>query len=190
VGAKLIGAYERELHPVIERILASDMRRFVDIGSAEGYYVVGVARRRPDVEVVAFDIDATARQMCRMMARANGTNPAVGAEATVEYLAIQPPQTVIFSDCEGAEGVLLDPNRAPALRTLLIVVEVHDFIRPGLSTLLRARFSPTHRIQEVRAQPRDPSAFPEIQDFSPADQALTLSEGRPGGMSWLVMDPH
>jgi hypothetical protein len=42
---KLIGAYERELHPWLERVLAQRPTRFVDIGAADGYYAIGIARR-------------------------------------------------------------------------------------------------------------------------------------------------
>src|SRR5579859_5362525 len=37
---KLLGIYERELHPVIEEACASRPGLIVDLGAAEGYYAV------------------------------------------------------------------------------------------------------------------------------------------------------
>src|SRR3954451_18937011 len=42
--AKLLGTYERELHPVIEGWIAQPPAHMIDIGSAEGYYAVGLTR--------------------------------------------------------------------------------------------------------------------------------------------------
>src|SRR4051794_23892795 len=41
--AKLLGAYEEELHRVLERWIASGAGTVIDVGSAEGYYAVGLA---------------------------------------------------------------------------------------------------------------------------------------------------
>jgi hypothetical protein len=190
VAAKLMGAYECELHPAVARLLSSDMSVFVDIGCAEGYYAVGVAMRRPDVRVVAFDIDATARHMCRLMARRNHVSIEIREEATPTYLANLVPRTVIFSDCEGAEAALLDPGRSPLLRQLKIIVEVHDFVDPNVTQLLRSRFASSHTLHEVITAPRDATAYPELAVFSESDRLLALAEGRPGPMSWLIMTPR
>lgn len=41
---KLLGTYESELSPTIERIVSGGYRSVVDIGAAEGYYAVGLAK--------------------------------------------------------------------------------------------------------------------------------------------------
>src|SRR4051812_14244715 len=44
LAPKLIGCYEAELHGVVARILRTGYTQIVDIGCAEGYYAVGLAR--------------------------------------------------------------------------------------------------------------------------------------------------
>ena len=44
---KLLGSYEAELSEVLEQIIAHDYRLIVDVGFAERYYAVGLARRCP-----------------------------------------------------------------------------------------------------------------------------------------------
>lgn len=189
IAAKLLGAYEQELHGAVEDLLARPFKTLVDIGCAEGYYAVGIALRRPDIRVVAHDIDPAARQMCRVLARHNGVSIDVrGAVSQAEVSALA-DGTVIFSDCEGAEIDLLDPSEAPVLARLPILVETHDFIRPGATEQLRARFSTTHHIREVHTGPRNPSSFQELAGFAPNEQAELLSEGRPAPMTWLVLEP-
>jgi hypothetical protein len=52
----LFGSYELELHTVIEEAIAKRFERIIDIGCAEGYYAVGLARRTGAI-VYAFDCD-------------------------------------------------------------------------------------------------------------------------------------
>ena len=49
--ARIIGSYERQLHPFIEKIIATPYDHLLDIGSAEGYYAVGFAQRMPRTTV-------------------------------------------------------------------------------------------------------------------------------------------
>src|SRR3954471_21407829 len=39
--AKLLGSYEREIHPVVEKICTAEYTDIVNVGCAEGYYAVG-----------------------------------------------------------------------------------------------------------------------------------------------------
>jgi hypothetical protein len=52
---KLLGCYEEEVQPLLERVLNRGYRQIVNIGAAEGYYAVGLALRIPDAEVWVFD---------------------------------------------------------------------------------------------------------------------------------------
>src|SRR5947209_5143244 len=43
-GPRLLGSYEQELHPIFGNLDPS-YEAFVDVGAAEGYYAVGMARK-------------------------------------------------------------------------------------------------------------------------------------------------
>src|SRR2546425_613282 len=49
---ELLGIWEQELHPVIEGLIAADPDLVVNVGGANGYYAVGLARRIPRAAVV------------------------------------------------------------------------------------------------------------------------------------------
>jgi FkbM family methyltransferase len=69
---KLLGIYERELNGCVEKACALNFPLIVDIGAAEGYYAVGLARRNPKARVVAFEMAEKGRAALREMAGLNG----------------------------------------------------------------------------------------------------------------------
>ena len=85
---KLLGCYEHELHPIIARLPRRGYRRVVNIGCAEGYYAVGLARLLPTATVLAFDSTAGARKLCAELAALNGVAERIAIESTAEADAI------------------------------------------------------------------------------------------------------
>lgn len=188
--ARLLGCYEAALHPVIEEIVAAAYPLVIDIGSAEGYYAVGLARRMPETQVWARDADEAAQTRCRALAGANGVADRVQvgglfAHADFDLCTAQP--TVVICDIEGAEAELLDPDKAPVLRAADILVEVHEAMRPGLVEALIARFQDTHQITRFDRK-LDDSALPDwMTGLSDMDRLIALWEWRGGQTPWLWM---
>lgn len=187
---RLLGAYEATLHPVIEEIVERGYPRILDIGCAEGYYAVGLARRLPAAIVHAHDTSDAALALCADLAEANGVADRLhlGGEVTPALLAqIAGPGTLILCDIEGAEETLLDPAATPALQRADIVVEVHDCFRPGLSGRLAARFAPTHEIRRLDRDLASDTLPPWMERLSDLDRLLALWEWRAGPTPWLWM---
>jgi hypothetical protein len=191
--AKLAGTYECELHEALEEWIAAAHTQVIDVGAAEGYYAVGLAVAMPHVTVHAYDIDATARELCAALARRNdvGERVRVGGACEPATLASFPDRGVaLFSDCEGYERTLLDPELAPQLRTWPIIVELHEFIDPSITELIRARFRASHEIDIIEARGRGDEELPELEFMTPAQRAAVLSERRPGRMRWARLRPR
>src|SRR5260221_10622774 len=183
---KLIGSYECELHNVIDRIIKTSYDTVVDVGSAEGYYAVGLAIYLPGhPRVYAFDVDPEARRMCRELAENNGVSDRVVIEDFCDATRLQRSigkRSLVVCDCEGFEIELLDQAQAPALRTTDILVELHEFLRPGATSTLIERFKVTHDIQLIDTEGRKPADYPAVQFLSEEDQVVALSEFRGGPM--------
>jgi SAM-dependent methyltransferase len=191
--AKLLGAYEAELHPVFERWVGSGATRVLDVGSAEGYYAVGLAHAMPSATVYAYDIDPAARAKCAELAALNAVTDRVviEGECTPATLADHPERDVLLlSDCEGYERVLLDPEAAPRLKGWSILVELHEFLDPGITETLRGRFAATHDVEVIEGVERDDSAYPELAGVDPRARHALLSENRPGAMRWMALTPR
>jgi hypothetical protein len=190
--AKLIGCYEQELHPALERLIGAGFSTVVNVGAAEGYYAVGLALRMPEARVYAFDIDDDRRELCDELARANGVEDRVetAAECDPAWLAELDGDCLLLADCEGCEVQLLGPEQAANLSRSALVVELHDHIDPRSSQQVHDLFSPTHEIERVDAVPRYSGDFPELEFLGWKNRELAISEVRTHPMAWAVLTPR
>jgi hypothetical protein len=169
---KLLGIYERELHGVVEDAIRAGPGRIVNVGAADGYYAVGLARRCPDARTVVFEADDDQRALLNRVIAANGVTADVRGVATIESLREVAGDLVVM-DCEGCERALLDPSAIPWLVDATIIVELHDVWDPGVGAVVTDRFAATHEIVVIPSGPQPARGV--------------LSEQRPGPMSWAVM---
>lgn len=186
---KVIGSYERELAPVVERALSARFDRVIDVGCAEGFYAVGFAYRRPDLRVAAFDLDPQARLLCESLARLNGVEGRVEIRGACDHGQLNAVieganSAFVLCDCEGYELELLDPRAAPALARAEVLVELHDGMRPGITPQLLERFRPTHETHLIDATRRDPDEYPLLNFLAPDRRVVALDEFRGGPQQW------
>jgi hypothetical protein len=192
-GAKLLGLYEKELEPALQRVLRARPDVIVNIGCAEGFYAVGLARLIPNVKVSAYDIDERARQICKITRRLNGVN---GPFEVRGYCSAEELQTItqaakrpfVLVDCEGGEReLLLSTNYDYANAAMLI--ECHDFIDGNITRELIEKFSKTHTIELIEQGEKNPFTSGVTKGWSEDDLWLVVSERRPEAMHWLSLSP-
>ena len=193
LGPKLLGCYEMELHPPLEAIIDGRFELLIDIGSAEGYYAVGFLARCSSIWWIAFEPSERARDLLARLASVNGVVERLdirGRCGPAELLEVlgNSRNPVIVCDIEGSEQEVLDPAHVPQLREASILIELHEFIRPGVSTLIRQRFSHTHHIHEIQSTSRHIDELPKIRLRRQVVMELA-SEHRPCGTTWLWMTP-
>ncbi|WP_339753847.1 hypothetical protein [Algoriphagus aquimarinus] len=195
---KLLGCYEAELHEVLNKVFHKKYYSILDIGCAEGYYAVGLAKRFPDSIVYAADINPEAREKTKIMAHANGFTRTdkfrVMAEVTQDFLlGLDPSQRhLIFSDCEGYESVLCSDSVITHLSKSDFIVEMHDFISPGVSDMLQKRFELTHSVELITSIDDlfryRMTSNPDIKKLPISDQNNILAEKRPTQMEWIFCE--
>jgi len=187
---KVAGCYENRLHPWIEQAIQRGYRQVIDIGCAEGYYAVGMALRLPEANILAYDLNERARELCSELAEANGMGDPIKIQKECthsELNRVGEKGCLVICDIEGSEDTLLDPDRAPALKHCDLIVESHDCLVPGISEALMERFSATHDIDSVTDAPPRTSDFPILQEIADEDRQFIIDEERPPGMRWLRM---
>jgi SAM-dependent methyltransferase len=137
---KLLGSYEKELQPLIERLCQTQYTEIIDIGCAEGYYAVGLALRIPEARIYAFDINQKARDLCHKMARLNGVSNRcdIKSNCSTETLRVFPfkKRGLIICDCEGCEKELFQPELMENLTCCDLLIELHDFTDINISTYI------------------------------------------------------
>ncbi|MET0295047.1 MAG: hypothetical protein ABW042_08520 [Phenylobacterium sp.] len=189
---RLFGSYESELHPHLARFAAEGLDCVIDIGCAEGYYAVGLARLMPQAVVHAHDIDEKARVECALLAERNGVADRVkigGLFAPAEFEGFADRRCLVICDTEGAEDDLLDPAVSPALAGMRLIVETHEMFRPGVIGRLTERFAATHHIVRVDHGPKTTPLPAWAKSLTHLDHLLAYWEWRSGPTPWLVMTP-
>lgn len=192
--AKLLGCYEQPLQPFIEEAIGAGYTTILNIGCAEGYYAVGMARRMPNTRVLAHDLNPKAQEVCTALAHKNGVSDrvSIGGLFTPEDFAAYAGQNVLLMcDIEGAERELLDPSIVPALKGMDIIVESHECLIAGITQLLIDRFKATHQITLVQDNGQRQLLTPPgwFLNLAHLDQLLATWEWRSGPTPWLVMKP-
>ncbi len=191
---KLVGSYECELFPVLEQILASSYDTVVDVGSAEGFYVVGLAMRMKSVpKIYAFDINPKAQELCRSLAKKNDVEQKVIVSGFCSAEVLQKTlqgRSLVICDCEGYETELLQPSIATALAKADILVELHDCLKPGITPIIQERFQDSHDITMIDSTDRNPADYPQIDFLTPEQQRVAVDEFRLGTQQWAFMTPR
>lgn len=196
---KLLGTYELELHEIIERQCNNGAAAVVDVGAAEGYYAIGMARRNSRLRVYAFESLRRGRDLVGQMAQLNGVDSRVrvlghcDAESLAQTLEGAGNAFVIM-DVEGAEDSLLDPASCDGLRRSPILVELHEAVVPGVERLIRERFCKTHEIQRIVSRSRRVGDLPlclgRFRRVVLRPWLLRcMCEWRGEEMAWLYMRP-
>lgn len=193
---KLLGSYEKELHPMIEYLITKGYDDVIDVGCAEGYYATGMALRLPSARVHAYDTSEVARALCTSMVTLNGVAGRVSVQTTCTPETLitfpKPGRTLVICDCESYEKYLFTPAVRDALKTCDVLIEMHDFLDVTISTGLEALFAESHKLTQVLSvddiQKAKHYDYPELQGLPVEVRFQLLREGRPMIMEWLLAE--
>ena len=192
LAARLIGCYEQPLLTFLEEAICTDYTNVVNIGCSDGYYAVGMARRMPKSKMWAYDINPAAQNACTELAQKNDVSERIEIGALFgpeDFAQFANKKTLVMCDIEGAEQELLDPQLAPDLVGMDIIVESHECIIKGLTQTLLDRFSVTHEITLIQdTGQRHFEILPkDYEKWANLDQLVATWEWRSGPTPWLVM---
>lgn len=197
----ILGTQELELHPVIEQLAKEHPDTVINVGVADGYYAIGFARLMPWVKVVGFEGLREHHRPFWQTAMVNGVHSRISMKGFCRLPDLRDAlrgagaRPLVVCDIEGGEKELLDNQLIPELNAATILVETHDSLLPGCTSLLRQRFSATHDIRSIRARPRLLRDFPAerlklLVDWVPGTAVELMNERRKGVQEWLVMTPR
>jgi hypothetical protein len=194
LGAKLLGVYECELADVIEKAVLTIPDVIINIGCAEGYYSVGLARLLPAAAVYAYDMNDSAQDRCYELALENGVaeRVCIGGQCTnqtIQHLLQTANDPLLVIDCEGAEKEILLVDEIEIFSRSTIVVECHDFMDRTITSRLVEAFSKTHFVKLIQQNSRNPHSMPLLKDWPESHRWMVIMEGRGEPMHWLSMVP-
>ena len=194
LSPKLLGTYEQDIHPYIQDFCSRNYHAILDVGCAEGYYAVGLARLFTKTCVLAFDIDQEALEITRQSASQNGcldqiTTAGICDPETLRSAFNRFGRTLTVVDCEGYEKELFSDPDTIALSSMSdLIIECHDLWDRSITPNLVQSFSKTHKVSIVYAGARNPNIFPFLRHITDWDRWLAVWERREGLMNWLVCE--
>jgi len=192
---RLLGTYEREIYPAIERMVDRDPDVVVVAGAGDGYFAVGLARRLPRAKLITFEISKWAQYLLIRNARANGVtlDQRKGCSAPALQDAFRSAvRPAVLCDIEGGEHEVLDPSAVPALGKAAIIVELHPMFVTGIEETIISRFSGTHDVEKLQLGQRKIEDAPEEARLRLSDaELLRAMDEFPlrGSGDWLFLTP-
>jgi len=182
---KLLGTYEQELHGVLEIVSRRKYDCIIDVGSAEGYYAVGLARLT-GIPVYAFDPEPIEKRFCSEMARLNRVSHLVTIQdffSPSDVPRFTGKRVLMISDCEGFETQIFTQATLESMAGWDVIVELH-----GAAQKLLPALSWPGSCRVIATESRVGLGFSELAQIPGADSAALLNEYRGGEQSWLWCD--
>jgi ribosomal protein L11 methylase PrmA len=190
---KLLGSYEDELHPFIQQLSSNNYSEIIDIGCAEGYYAIGLAKMFPKATINAFDIDKEALDRCRKMGELNGVQFRMilkdRCDKNVLRNMLIRERGFILCDCEGHESDLFDEEIAAGLKNCDLIIELHDHIVPNIKMKIERAFRNTHHINYVVSRLKSINDYPLMQKLPAEYQQDRYLIDRDRRMEWACITP-
>lgn len=211
---KLSGFYEFELHHWIERLAGSGkaFTSVVNIGAADGYFSFGLGRLFPEARIFAFEAAENRYQSLVRVGEVNGMSNRLvaGRWCSPEALASLDvgDRPLVVCDVDGFEDVLMDPALVPWLREAVILLEVHEFLAPDLSSAekdafekkhpflvrdmgrkIRERFRVSHEIEECLVGAVPIERYPVFRNLSMGEITALAESDRCCIHPWFLMTP-
>jgi precorrin-6B methylase 2 len=189
---KLVGCYEFVLHTFLNNDKSTSYDTIIDIGCAEGYYLIGLSLHHPEAKLIGYDTEPDALELLQELAKTNNIKNqlALFIKCEPKLLETQITQnTLLICDAEGFEHEILNPQNTKSLKDVqTIIVETHDHIISNTTQELITRFSDTHTAEELQYSKADKTNYPFLSEITKeADLDLLLDEREIENQTVLIL---
>lgn len=198
LGGMLLGLYESE---VVDAVVKEGSRKkwFVDVGAADGFFLLGALVSGVFDRAIAFESDQRSVAAIHRGLALNGVTKRATifgnagpdfVESLLSLSSFRVEESLILVDIEGGEYNLLTEHVLQKLSGATIIVELHEFTpeqsRLALDLARLAELMGFHT-ERIKQQGRNPHHLEELKNLSDNERWLLCSEGRPFEMEWLLM---
>lgn len=196
LGSKLLGTYEQDILEFLKKTKGS-YNFLVDIGAADGYYVVGSLFAKIVDRAYGFEINEKSRNIMLDNIKINNVvdSAYIDSEATLEkitdILYKEGQNSGIFIiDIEGEEFKLLTNKFLEVCKNSTLIVEIHEW--DSLSNKYEEIIKKCETIFNIGYLYNRTKTIPDLPIINKINDNfrwLLCSEGRPQQMKWLVLTP-
>jgi hypothetical protein len=197
MSTMILGTYEME---VVKEICAvsQDFKYFIDIGAADGFYAVGLLANGKFEHSFAFEMSKQGRESMFANACMNGVDHSLTIYEKAEsdfYLDLPShvrDNSVILIDVEGYEFQIVTNEFCDFFEKSIIFIEIHEWLVPNGNLALidlKKIVSQKFEVEYINSGSRNPSLYPELDNFEEEFRWLAFSEGRVRHQYWLKLTP-
>ncbi len=188
-----LGVFEPQVHELLAQVKQKKYQAVVNIGSAEGYYAVLMAKLWPQATVQAYDIKPEMQQRTLALAKLNKADSHMEISGLFHFQdpAAYPNKPSLFLiDIEGCEREMLD---VPHLfKQHDMILEMHEgFISDiDLVDQFTETFGNTHQITIKQMQDLDFAKYGNISELTSFEAGLLTFDNRAIKTSYMLLEAH
>jgi len=187
----LLGTYEIEVQEVIAKI-CPNIKNFIDIGAASGYYAVGVSCKFENIITYAFESNKANQKILLKISELNNVTSKI--KIFDKFIGKIPfkldfANSLFLFDIEGEEYALIDAAFISATAGSHFIIELHGNDQNKINDLI-TRFSTGNDISFTTANTNKVLLRMSHFDFTENELALLASEGRAKHGKWLLVCPN
>jgi len=189
---KILGTYEEK---VVNKLIKFSKKNntFIDIGAADGFYVVGMAFKNFFKYIYAFEVNSQSRKIIKLNHKLNKCKQHIKIKSEANYLSLKRivklrKKCTILIDIEGAEFDLLSLKVLKVLKDCNIICELHKLRGKKYYDLIE-NSKKIFKSSLIRRSSYNPSKFKELDSFRDDERLLAISEGRKFNQEWLILTP-
>jgi hypothetical protein len=190
---KILGTYEEQILNILIKFSKKN-NTFIDIGAADGFFVVGMAFKNIFKNIYAFEINSKSREVIKLNYKLNICKKNIKIKSEASYLSLKRiiklrKKCTILIDIEGAEFDLLSLKVLELLKDCSIVCELHLFYGEKKYYELIKNAKKIFHCKLIKKKSYNPNKFKELNNFSDNERLLALSEGRKDNQEWMILTP-
>ncbi len=190
---KILGTYEKQILNILIKF-SKNSNTFIDIGAADGFFVVGMSFKNIFKNIYAFEINSRSQEIIKLNQKLNKCKQNIRVNGEANYLKLKriirlKKKCTILVDIEGGEFELLSIKVLELLKHCNVVCEMHLFRDKKRYNELIHNAKKKFHCRLIKAKNISPDKFRELNSFSDNERLLALSEGRKYRQEWLILTP-
>ena len=196
---KYLGSYEYQVQKkIIDLNKKKKFDYFIDLGSAEGYHIISLLKKKFFKKGLAFEVSHKSRSILKKNAQINKLNNRIRIYKDANLSSLKNTlrnfnhrRLLFLVDIEGQEYNLFDKDFCKIFSKGTFIIEEHPFNISNKRKIknFNQNIKKYYNVEILKDTPKNPFNFSILEKYSDDEKYLMMSEGRPESMRWLILQP-
>ena len=171
---------------------------FIDLGSAEGYHIISLLKKKFFNQGLAFEISKKSREILKKNAQINKVNSRIKIYGDANLSSLKNAlkdfdhrKLLFLVDIEGQEYDLFNKEFCKIFSKGTFIIEEHPFNISNKRKIknFNQNIKKYYNVEILKDTPKNPFNFSILEKYSDDEKYLMMSEGRPESMQWVILQP-